>query len=196
MDGFIEALIPMFVACDPLGLVPQFWALTERKDEKSRRMIALESCAVALLLGFIFAVAGIQVFNALGITVDDFRIGGGIVFLIIAIRIVLGVSEKSEGALPDDNSISVVPIATPSIVGPAVIANIVMLTQQRGLAVSMGVFTTITLMTLGILFFSTAVRRIVGEKVVKAVSRIFAIMMVGIAVMFIRLGLQGMLMGR
>ncbi len=192
MLDFLEALIPMFVACDPLGLIPKLWALTEKKDDHFRKIVAKESYFVSLGLGFLFALAGMYVFRILGITIDDFRIGGGIVFLIMAIRVILG-TDGGEHSQVEDTSISVVPIATPGMVGPAVIANIVLLSQQKGLLFSMGVFGVVATLTAILLFFSGGIHRIVGNKAVKAVSKIFAILMVGIAVMFIRVGIEGIL---
>jgi multiple antibiotic resistance protein len=196
MLGFIEALIPMFVVCDPFGLVPQLWALTEGQGEHFRKRVAIESCLASLVLGFVFALAGVQVFRVIGITTDDFRIGGGIVFLIMAVRMILGTKGDSLSSSSNDTSISIVPLATPLIVGPAVIANIVLLTQRKGLLFAMGVFTTVLTITAIFLFFSGDIRRVIGEKVGKAVSKIFAILMVGIAVMFIRVGIEGLLRSR
>lgn len=198
MNGieFAEALIPMFVAADPLGLLPHLWALTEEKDDAFRRTVAVESFFYALGLGLVFAVAGVHVFRVLGITTDDFRVGGGIVFLVMAIRVIIGAGRAGAGTDHHDEvdtSISVVPLATPGIVGPAVIANIVLLSQTHGVLYAMAVFATIATGTAVLLYFSGTIRRLIGDKMMKAVSKVFAILMVGIAVMFIRVGIEGIL---
>jgi multiple antibiotic resistance protein len=116
----LQQFITLFVVIDPIGLVPVFLALAGKLNEKQRVRIALKSVLVGgvLLLGFM--VLGQVLLFSLGIGMDSFKIAGGIILFIIALRMVLydahtgwGNSTESEG------NIAIFPLAMPMIAGPA-----------------------------------------------------------------------------
>ena len=81
LEHFILAFIPIFVAVDPIGILPVFVSLTHGVGQKQKRRIIFLSLltAVCLAIGFIFL--GKAIFRTLGITVGDFMIAGGAIFL-------------------------------------------------------------------------------------------------------------------
>jgi multiple antibiotic resistance protein len=132
-------------------------------------------------------LAGLWIFQAMGMTLADFKVGGGVVFMIIAIRIILGVEDERPKAT-DLPLVGVVPLATPAIVGPAVIANVVLLSQQQSVLFSLAVFFANLLFTMLLLYNAPAIEKLIGQKGTLAISKVFAILLVGLAVMFIRQG--------
>ena len=72
MNVFFLAFIPIFVAVDPIGLLPIFIAFTTGLDPRVKRKVLLESILTALCLAVGFIFLGKAVFKLLGITMGDF----------------------------------------------------------------------------------------------------------------------------
>ena len=77
---------PLFVAIDALGVVPIFLAMTAGRDDRTRRRLARQATLSALGVAILFLLVGKWVFAYMGITKDDFRIGGGVVLLVMAVN--------------------------------------------------------------------------------------------------------------
>ena len=80
------AFIPLFVAIDPIGLVPMFLSLSSNVEEPQRRAASWHAVTTAFLVGICFLFLGKLVFRALGITVADFQIAGGIILLVLSVQ--------------------------------------------------------------------------------------------------------------
>src|SRR3989338_6585986 len=112
------AFIPIFVAVDPIGLLPLFVALTHRVTKKEKRKIILQSVATALSFAIAFIVLGKWMFRVVWITVWDFMIAGGVILLCLSISDLLQ-PWKERPNLSEE--LGAVPLGTPLIVGPAVL---------------------------------------------------------------------------
>jgi|GEM_PF-4089390 len=88
LTPFLLSLIPIFVAVDPLGMLPIYVAMTEGLDRQERKKVIGQSILTAFLITIGFIFLGTAVFAALGILVEDFLIAGGILLLIIAVILV------------------------------------------------------------------------------------------------------------
>ena len=187
MTDFLIQLIPMFVATDPFALVPTFLMLTDGLDTKARRRVVFHTLVTGVSLGTLFAVAGLGLFHIVGMTVADFRIGGGLVFLVVSIRTILGVHDEKAGN--GDKTVGVVPLATPGIVGPAVISNIVLLSQRFSVGFALSVFLVNLFFAILLLWFASGIEKLIGRGGIQAVSKVIAMLLVGIAVSYIRSGI-------
>lgn len=187
MTDFFIQLFPMFVATDPFGLVPTFLMLTEHQSPKQRRRTVIQTFLAAAILGTLFAIAGLGLFHLVGMTIADFRVGGGLVFLIVSIRTILNVHQQDDE--PEDATAGIVPLATPGIVGPAVISNIVLLAQRFGVVFALGVFFVNLVFAVFLLWYASGIERIVGRGGLQALSKVIAMLLVGIAVSYIRMGI-------
>src|SRR5215510_571043 len=115
---FFVAFIPIFVAIDAIGLVAVFMGLagdTPREQRQREGFIAIFT-ALCISVGFIFL--GRIIFTALGITVADFQVAGGLILLGLAGRELLNVAPASREATDD---FGVVPLGMPLIAGPALL---------------------------------------------------------------------------
>jgi multiple antibiotic resistance protein len=126
----------LFTVIDPVAAAPIFVSLTHGRSREAIRAIALRACAVALIVLVVFAVSGAVVFRIFGITLDAFRIGGGLVFLTIGLPMLTGHGAKRA---PDPNEAptdpSVVPLGVPLLAGPGAITTVmVLMGQSRGAA--------------------------------------------------------------
>src|SRR5512140_2632217 len=93
IETWLLTFIPLFVAIDILGLIPLFLSLTGGMADNARRALIRNATITAFAVALVFLLFGSTVFSFLGITVNDFRIGGGIVLLVLGVRDLLFSSE-------------------------------------------------------------------------------------------------------
>ena len=86
MRQILLAFIPIFVAIDAIGVLPMFIGFTEHLKRRERQRIILQSMVTAFLIGILFLFLGKLILRALGVLVADFKIAGGLVLLVIALR--------------------------------------------------------------------------------------------------------------
>ncbi|MBP9698960.1 MAG: MarC family protein [Elusimicrobia bacterium] len=89
MDIFWSVFIPLFVAIDVFGALPIFLGMMGGVEKVRRKKITLQAVATAFGISLLFLVAGRTIFRLLRITADDFRIGGGLVLLVLAISVTM-----------------------------------------------------------------------------------------------------------
>src|SRR5947199_10750114 len=86
IERFLLAFIPVFVAIDPIGLVAIFMGLGTRASHEHRRRQAFLGLLTGLLVSIGFIFLGKAIFAAVGITVADFQVAGGLLLLALAVR--------------------------------------------------------------------------------------------------------------
>jgi len=187
MKGFLLAFVPIFIAVDPLGILPIFLSLAEGLDARSRRRAVVESVITASLLAVGFVVLGKSLFALLGVSVDDFFVAGGaLLFLIATLDLVSGRKMAREGG-----AIGVVPLGTPLIVGPAVLTTALMLVDVYGIAATLSAVIANVLLAGGLLLCAGGLTRLLGQTGIRAGSKIVSLILAAIGVMMIRKGILG-----
>jgi multiple antibiotic resistance protein len=187
---FILSFIPLFVAIDVLGLVPIFLSLTGKMNPQEKKKLITDATLTALAVALIFLFGGRLIFNFLGITENDFRVGGGIVLLVLAIVDLVFSSEENR---KPQTTVGVVPIGIPLIIGPAVLTTLLIVVDAYGyFAAVVALLTNLFLVWL-IFRNSNLIIRIMGEAGSKAFAKVAALFMAAIAIKMIRLGLTAMI---
>jgi len=182
--------IPLFVAMDVFAVLPIFLSVTSYIEEESRKTVVRHSIITALAVSLVFVAVGEVVFRILGITVDDFKIAGGLVLLVIA---VLDLVRYGGERRKVEDAVGVVPIGVPLIVGPAVLTTLIVLIDHHG------IFPTVIslILNLGIVWISFVkaddITRVIGKNGIIALSKVMAILLASIAVMMIRLGVENLI---
>ncbi|MGA3288559.1 MAG: MarC family protein [Bacteroidota bacterium] len=190
---FVLSFIPLFVAIDVLGLVPIFLSLTGKMNPKEKKKLITDATLTALAVSLVFLFGGRMIFNFLGITENDFRVGGGIVLLVLAIVELIFVGEDNR---TPQTSVGVVPIGIPLIIGPAVLTTLLIVVDAYGyLAAVIALLANLFLVWL-IFRNSNLIIRIMGEAGSKAFAKVAALFMAAIAIMMIRVGLTAMISAR
>src|SRR3989338_9562540 len=110
MKIFFLCFIPLFVALDPIGIMPIFLGLTSDMPIRDRQRVLNQSVITSFAISMLFLLAGQGIFNLLGIQITDFQIAGGILLLVFAV--VDLISPAKEERRPD-RSAGVVPIGIP-----------------------------------------------------------------------------------
>jgi multiple antibiotic resistance protein len=188
--ALLLSFIPLFVAIDVLGVVPIFLSLTERLESAHRRRLVTEATLTALAVSIVFLVGGRAIFSLLGITENDFRVGGGIVLLVLAVNDLLFSSQKQRDP---ESSVGIVPIGIPLIIGPAALTTILILVDAYGYLVTI-ISLLANLWIVWLVFrYSHIVVRMMGTAGSRAFAKVASLLMAAIAVMMIRVGLTGML---
>lgn len=187
MRQFLEAFIPLFVAIDPVGLVPAFLAVTERMDDARRRRVAAEAVAAGLVIALGFMFVGEALFRFVGITTADFRIAGGAILLVLAIIDLLTVGKP---AVHEQEMVGIVPLAMPLIAGPATLTTVLVLGARLGYAQTALALAVNFAILLFALRASQWICRIVGKNTLRALSKLVVVLLAAIAVNFIRIGVM------
>ncbi|UCF86927.1 MAG: MarC family protein [Nitrospiraceae bacterium] len=182
-----NTFIPLFVAIDVTALLPIFMGLTGNMEEDEKRTVIRQSIITALVVSLAFVAVGEGVFRIIGITVDDFKIAGGLILLVLAI---LELMRERVDVRISESTVGVVPIGVPLIAGPAAITTLIVLIDHYGI-----VPTVISLiLNLFIVWFAfSRAQKIVGlfgRKGIDAISKVIALLLAAIAVMMIRIGIE------
>jgi multiple antibiotic resistance protein len=112
IEKFLVAFIPLFVAIDPIGLVALFIGLGTDASHENRKHQAFLGIFTGLLVSVGFIFLGKVIFAALGITVADFQVGGGLILLALAVRELVGFGPHDRGG---SNEFGIVPLGMPLI---------------------------------------------------------------------------------
>lgn len=186
LGPLIKATTALFIIIDPIGLIPVFMALTQDFTPEERRRTLSQATLVALLLLLILAFTGTGVLRLFGITISDFKIAGGILLLVIALRII-GTAHYGEAG---DGRPGVVPLAVPLLVGPGAITTTIVLIGAYGLWITVAAVLITFAISFVIFRFVGILYRILGETGSDVIAKIMGMLLAAIAIQFIRQGIQ------
>ncbi len=187
LRNILLSFIPLFVAVDAIGVLPIFVSLTEGLTKSEKTKIILQSMVTASMLAIGFIFVGQLVFKLLGITIGDFMVAGGAVLFCIAIIDL--VNPTKERRIPDQN-LGAVPLGTPLIVGPAVLATSLLIISEYGLLPTV-ISVIANIIVAGLIFRgSFGLIKALGEAGTKALSKIMSLLLAAIAVMLMRKGIM------
>jgi multiple antibiotic resistance protein len=199
---FISAFITFFVVIDPPGCAPIFASLTTGATAGQRRAMAVRSIIIATLILLFFAVLGEQLLGALGISLDAFRIAGGVMLFLIAFEMVFEkrTQRREDRAqkiidTPEIEDVSAFPMAMPMIAGPGTIASVMLL--QAGSAgidqtlVVLAALGSILLLTLIALLAAGPLMRLLGQRIEAVITRLLGVVLAALAAQFVIDGLVG-----
>ena len=191
-----SALVTFFVIIDPPGCAPIFASLTQGATPAQRRMMAIRSVLIASGILLFFGLFGEDLLGALGVSLDAFRIAGGIMLFLIALEMVFEKrTERRESraqeinATPEIEDISVFPMAIPMIAGPGSIASLMLLmSRSDGLDESLivlGALAAVLLLTMVTLLLAGPLMRLLGHKVEAMITRILGVILAALAAQFV-----------
>ena len=185
--AFLQTTLILFVILDPLGNAPIFYSLTIMLSEKDRRSIIRMSVIVATLILLIFSIGGVLILSFFNITVDDFRIAGGTILFIIAVKGILG---RVEAESVEREAVAVVPMATPLLAGPGSITTVIYIAQAYGIHYSVLSIIINSIIAYLLLVNGDRLLAILGRNGSIALARIMAMILAAIAVSMIREGIM------
>jgi multiple antibiotic resistance protein len=198
----VRSFLTLLVVMDPVGVSPVFLALAGNRAPSERQRIARKAICVAGGLLVAFAVGGAWLLGHLGISMDAFRIAGGILLFRIAVDMVLGQhereTEEEEAEARARPDISVFPLAIPLIAGPGSLASIMILAgeahgQSLGLEIVLAMAAVVLLLCYCALRLSSLLGRLLGQTGVNVITRVLGVLLAALAVQYVADGVRGLL---
>jgi multiple antibiotic resistance protein len=198
-------LITFLVIIDPIGMVPLFAVLTQRRSKELRRRTAIRSISVAAITLLVIAVIGQIVLRFLGIGLPAFRMAGGLLLLLLSIDMVFarqsGIRSTTDAETEeaeDSTDVAVFPLAIPLIAGPGAMTSIILLMgQTKGDFILQTIVIALMLFVLGLcllaLLFAVRVMERLGVTGINVIGRVFGVVLAALAVQYILDGLTEVL---
>jgi len=187
LPELLRGIISLFIIVDPLGNIPIFISLTKEMEEAEKKKVFHTATLTGLVLLLAFALAGQRILVFFGITLYSFMIAGGVLLLIIAIRILITGGLKEYIESPE--SVGAVPIGCPLLVGPGAITTTILNLQNSGIVVTLFSVLVIFGIVWVILRFIDPIYHFLGKTGSLVVSRVMALLIASIAVQYILEGL-------
>ncbi len=198
---FISALVTFFVVIDPPGCAPIFASLTAGTPSDHRRKMAIRSTLVATGILLFFALLGRRLLGSMGISLDAFRVAGGIMLFMIALEMVFEKrterrSHRAEDVMaqPEHEDVSIFPMAIPMIAGPGSIASVMLLTSQsKSVEESLyvlGALACVMVATLTMLLLAGPLMKALGYKMEAMITRILGVVLAALAAQYVIDGIR------
>ena len=194
---FLKTFIFYFIVIDPIGSTPLFLVVTEHLNVKEKIKTALHGTFIATLILLFFGLLGNSVLAYLEISFPAFTIAGGIILFIISLEMLFDKrhQRKEEDVNFTSDKLSIFPLATPLLAGPAAITSVIVSVSATGSDISkqaIGMFALIavTLTTFIILFIAAKSEKIINKRIISVFSRIVAIILAGLSIQYILDGVK------
>jgi multiple antibiotic resistance protein len=197
----ILSFTSFFTLINPFGTMPIFMTMTADLDKSHRTKTARKAAVVSFVTIIVFAFSGQVLFNFFGISVNSFRVVGGVIFFLMGMDMLqarLGKVKLKESEIKtyvDD--ISVTPLAIPMICGPGAMTNAIVMMEdadsiEKKIALILGAFVVI-LCTYLILYSASKIIKILGQTGINVMMRLMGLIVMVIAVEFFFTGLKPIL---
>ena len=179
--------MPLFIVIDALGILPFVISMSEGMSKQERYKVIHVATITATVVGLVFLFFGQFILRVMNISVGSFAIAGGLILLVLAIK------HMTTGRMIElikEEMVAVVPIGTPLTVGPATITTLLLLATQFPLYMVLVSFALNMLIAWAIFMAGGQVARFLGQGGLKAVSKVFSLLLAAIAVTMIIHGLE------
>ncbi len=181
--SLLSAAVLLFFVMDPLGNVPLFLSALRQVDPSRYRLVIVRELLIALVILIVFLFAGRYVLDLLHVSPAALTAGGGVILLLIALRMIFPSSERS---LREDveGEPFVVPLAVPYTAGPSMLATelLFMSREPERWPVWLGAVILAWLASAVILYFAGNLRKLLGDRGLTAVERLMGMLLVVVAV--------------
>src|SRR3954470_17731749 len=131
----LVTLTSVLFIVDPIAVIPTYLVITQAQTSAQRAKTAQRACIAAAVILIAFALFGTLIFEIFGITIEAFRIAGGLILWVVAMDMLHGQRstqesqpEIAEGRVKQD--VAVTPLAMPMLAGPGAISTIMVLAGQ------------------------------------------------------------------
>lgn len=198
---FASSFTAIFAIVDPLAVIPVFLSLTDTYSQKEREIASRKACVIATLILLTFALSGEGIFKLFGISMNAFRIAGGILLLLLGIaqldahRERVKTEEENESFSRED--ISIFPLAVPLLAGPGAISTVVLQSGEVKGFLGMALFISAIMLAFVASFFllrsAPYLYRVLGKTGINLVTRVMGIILTAIAIQFIIDGIVGVI---
>jgi len=201
LNLFLENFILIFVAIDPISLLPIFASFTQHLNKKDLKTLCFRSSVTAFIILLLFWVFGSQVLELMGVSINSFRIVGGMFLMIIAYQMVFEQRQQrrkdtAEKAIDDDalSSLATFPLATPLIAGPGAITIVMLLSEKcesiNAHLIGFSPIIIIILLSALSLWLSGKMAKKLPSSVLSVIQRTFGLLLGALAIEFVIQGIK------
>lgn len=176
----------LLIVIDPLGVMPVVIGLNGSAGVRLARRIVLRVIAGSTILLLFFTITGSWVLQVFQMRISDMQIGGGLLLLIIALRLVVEGRFGPDGDL--HHTAAMIPLISPMIVGPGAITATVVLAAQHGVWMTTLAVLVAMLVCLVIFLSCRLIHRVIGDAAADLLSRLMGVFVAAIAIAYIRAG--------
>lgn len=179
----------LFLLMDPIGNVPIFISILKNVSSKRQLQIILRELVIALLIIVTFHFLGEALLRFLHVSMPTLLISGGVILFLIALKMIF--PSAKDGSVDDAPSIPllhkepfIVPLATPLVAGPAVLAAVILYAGQKQLypGVTLSAIIVAWAASTVILMSATLWRKLLGERGLIACERLMGLVLTLIAI--------------
>ena len=187
IETYIQLVILFLVIFDPLASLSVFVSSTNKKLAYEQHRVAILSVLVAGIISFIVLLLGSTLLTLFDTTIQDFKIAGGIILILLGINMVMGKSIVEESVMKESSAPAIAAIiGSPILAGPASITTIIISAHEYG-QIPTGISIIIVLIITGFIFwFGAEIHRKLGETFEKVMSAILGLVTISWGVRFIR----------
>ena len=204
--ALLAAFLPLFVAINIPGILPLYIGMTETFSADDRRQLLVRALLAAFVLAVLMLFAGQVIFDTLGITLNDLRVGGGLILLVIAVTdLAFGDTKERRGGKKKDREklaeheagepvdLPVVPLGIPLIIGPGAITTILISEGANGWGATLVAIVLNMALVFVAFTFGPSLLRLAGRGTSKAIAKVASLFLAAISVAMIRAGILGMI---
>ena len=200
-DQLLENTILLFVAVDPIALIPIFASLTKGLKNQEIKKIYIQATFVSLIILSLFWLFGETVLNLMGISMSSFRIIGGLFLIAIAFQMVFEQRQDrrqntAEVAMDDSSiqSVAIFPLSIPLIAGPGAMTAALLLAENRtyepvDFILNFLPILIVVLMAGIAMWLSAQLSKRLGPTIITVVEKIFGILLGALAIEFVVAGI-------
>jgi multiple antibiotic resistance protein len=203
IDQVIKFFIVFFVVVEPLSIAPVFVTLTTGATPEFQRRTAYKAVSISALILLTFSLIGTPVLSAMGISIQAFRIFGGLLLFLIALDMVFaresGTRTSSDEEVESRRraDVSVFPLAFPLISGPGALVTILLwfgplpiLKHPLQFAAMAACVAIVLLITLGVMLIAVPLMATFGVTGTNVANRLFGVILGALAVQFVLDGIR------
>ena len=196
---FIAAFISFFVIVDPFGTSAVFISLTQKLSKTVQRQIAVKAISIAIVILITFCLIGGALLNYMNVSLDAFRVTGGLLLFVTAFRMIMGFHDPDQldsesTAYKDQSSIAVFPLAIPLLAGPGAITAALLFTAEAQTTIDYTVVIStiilVQIIALISLLGAAKLAKFFGPTGNSIIARIMGILLAAMAVQFITDGIK------
>lgn len=200
-DQLLENTILLFVAVDPIALVPIFASLTQGLNKEDIRKIYIQATVVSFFVLSLFYLFGTAILDVMGISMSSFKIIGGLFLVAIAFQMVLEQRQSrrqntAEVALDDESiqSLAIFPLAIPLIAGPGAMTTALLIAETNSadpkqMLVNFAPILIIIVLVAFAMWLSASLSKKVGPTIIIVIQKIFGILLGALAIEFVVAGI-------
>ena len=194
-NEYVRFFTALFVILDPFAVIPIFLTITVSYTQVERARIVLRAALTVAGVLLVSAVFGEAILTGLGTSLASFRVGGGLILVLMALVMLHGQSNREAIDLTDRDAIAIVPLAIPLMAGPGAISTVIIETHRVGMHsghifIVMAIIVLVSFILWVMLRMAEPIGRIFGKMGMSIMNRILGLILVAIGIEIMANGLK------